>query len=200
MASVAAPYGFRPVDSQINDQGALGKVRRVAMTTNSANAIVKGNFITLASGQPSRITATPTAGTRSGAIAGMAWQFEYTIPGVSQPYVGPLLPANAVTNGYTNIIVSYLDDPNIVFQVQSDQSITLAMLGLNVAIGNFSSDNLTTFTPKNTVTGAPATTATLAMRIVGFVTGNGSAPADAFTDILVQYNVGTHLSQIALGG
>lgn len=200
MASVAAPYGFRPVDSQFSDQGALGKVRRVLMTTNSANAIVKGNFITLASGQPSRITATPTAGTRSGAIAGLAWQFEYNFPD-GRPYIGPYLPGGAVTAGYTNIIVSYLDDPSIVFQVQSDQSIALTDLGKNVAIGNFSAD--TAFTSKNTVTGAPATTATLAMRIVGFVPSPGSpagVAGDAYTDILVQYNLGTHLSQIATGG
>lgn len=197
MAATAAPYGFRAVDSRNSDSRSIGRIDKVVMTTNSANAIVKGNFITLSGGQPSRITATPTAGTRSGAIAGLVHEISYNLPN-GDFYIGSYLPGGAVNAGYTNITIYYLSDPNLIFQVQSDQAVALTDLGLNVAIGNFSAD--TALTSKNTVTGAPANTATLAMRIVGFVTGNGSTPGDAKTDVLVMYNLGTHISQIATGG
>ena len=96
-----------------------------------------------------------------------------------------------------------VDDPGVVFQVQSAGSVTQAAVGANVffttsavATGSTSTGNSTA----SVVAGSSAVTTTAAFRVVGFVDMVGfSTVGDAYTDILVKINPGYHSFTNAVG-
>lgn len=197
MASSASPYGLRPVN-KLNGGVMNHAMREFKMTTNSSTAIYTGDIIAIASGQPSALTATPT--TSSAGVVGVCMGVRYTLPAASGGAVmwGQYLPADAITNGYTNVYILVCDDPNQVFQVQGEaigsfSGGALAAVGRNVALENFggsTTTGLSTIRADTGVNGAAiATTATLAMRIVGVVPGTES---DTYCELLVKFNGATH--------
>jgi len=85
-----------------------------------------------------------------------------------------------------------------VFQIQADGSLTTNAVNANAALVQ-GTGNLT-LGRSGVALGASsaANTATLPLRIVGFVNTPGfSAPGDAYTDVLVRFN--THMSRTATG-
>jgi hypothetical protein len=89
------------------------------------------------------------------------------------------------------------DNPDLIFQAQSSGSIALTAIGMNAALvpgaGNVATGD-STF-----AVGAAAATTGIAMRIVGFLDRPGSTPGDAFTDVLVKFNIGVHRTENPLG-
>lgn len=192
MATTAAPYGLRPINLIGGQSFTGGTIRKYAMTTNSATGIFFGDVVSIADGQPSALTATPT--TSSVGVVGVCVGVQYTDPTLKYSQWAQFLPANAVNSGYTNIYVSVIDDPDQLYQVQADGPVTAADIGNNAALGNFSNGSVTSGNSKVNVSATTANTSTLAVRIVDLVDGapTFSTPGDAFTDCIVKFNFGVH--------
>jgi hypothetical protein len=192
MATVQAPYGLRPINLIGGQSFTGGTIRKYAMTTNSATGIFFGDVVSISDGQPSALTSTPT--TSSVGVVGVCVGVQYTDPTLKYSQWAQFLPANAVNSGYTNIYVSVIDDPDQLYQVQADGSVTAADIGNNAALGNFSNGSVTSGNSKVNVSATTANTSTLAVRIVDLVDGapTFSTPGDAFTDCIVKFNFGVH--------
>ena len=183
MASVASPYGLRPVNLLGSKQGSGGSARQIPMTVNHATAIGTGDVIIIgaaSAGQPSAAVGTPVQGT-TGGVLGVCVGVSFVDPTLKQQQFAQTLPGGAVTAGYTSILIHVNDDPHQLYALQSAGSVARILQGKFCALGNFGVGAY----GNSTVNGvAPANTATLAMRIVDFA----STPGDAFTDLIVKFN------------
>lgn len=214
MAAIASPYGLRPlqlIGSQFNNTSA---VREYLMFTNSANPIFNGDLVQITGGNIAAYTsASPTVGTTFG-IVGVCVGVRYVDPTMKYFINAQFLPANAVTNGYTQIYIKVYEDPDALFLIQGNAQISatlntaLASIGKNAAIA-YTAGSTTTGNSANTLTvGSIAVTATLALRVVDFYWGQSSAannPAgnssatDLFPDIIVKFNQGLHAYYASTG-
>lgn len=209
MASVASPYGFKPVSligSQSNNNSAVREYKVVADTT----ALYTGGLVVLSSaGLPSIVASTPTTSTAG--IVGVCVGVRFVNPATKQPLWSQTLPINATTAGYTDIWVQVYEDYDGVFQVQGSAALGTfnsgtngsgwpGAVGKNAALGNFGGSATTGLSTMNLVVGANgaslATTNTLAVRIVDVVRGTES---DSFPEFLVKFNIGVHSYNNALG-
>ena len=192
MATVQAPYGLRPINLIGGQSFTGGTIRKYAMTVNSATGIFFGDVVKIADGEPSALTTTPTTSTKG--VVGVAVGVTYTDPTLKYTQFAQYLPANAVNAGYTNILISVIDDPDQLYQVQADGPVTRAEIGNNSALGNFSNGSTTTGNSKVNISATTANTSTLAVRIVDLVDGapTFSTPGDLFTDCIVKFNFGVH--------
>ena len=183
MASTATPYGLRPVNL-IGGQPYAGSTRLIKINNAYASNIFYGQPVTINS---SGVVVAET-GTSNVAVTGTVGIFmgcTYTDPNLKYKVFKQYWPSGTVaTDAYAYVV----DDPDVVMQGQANGSITQADLGANIALGTSSGDTATgnSTTPLGT---AAATTATLPLRIVGFVDGPYSAVGDAYTDILVKWNM-----------
>jgi len=174
MASVASPYGLKPV----NELGGTP----YAGATRSYLIDPAGTAANIYNGSPVYVNAS----------------------GYYINAQGQVIYAQYYPTGTTGVINAYVvDDPGVVFQVQSAGSVTQAAVGANVffstgavATGSTSTGNSTA----SVVAGSSAVTTTAAFRVVGFVNMQGfSVVGDAYTDILVKINPGYHTFTNAVG-
>jgi hypothetical protein len=206
MASVASPYGLKPV----NELGGLpyaGSTRSFLFDPAGYNAnVYTGSLVYVkATGYVEIVSATGADATTNGfpigtANTGAVGVFvgcSYTNT-QGQTVFAQYYPANAL-NGVALVV----DDDRTVFQVQSAGSVTQAALGANVFFSTGAVSTGSTSTGNSTasvVAGASAVTTTAAFRVVGFVNMVGfSTVGDAFTDILVKFNPGYHSYSNAVG-
>lgn len=206
MASIASPYGLKPVNL-IGGQPYAGSTREVKLSTNNTAGMFNGDIIQLTSaGNPQALTATITTGTTAGVI-GVMVGCRYVNPATKQSNWAQYVPANAITNGYTDVYVMVADDPDLVMQVQGSAAFgtltngAAGAIGKNAALGNFSAGSTTTGNSAVNLTvgtngGSLANTNTLAMRIIGVVPGTEN---DAYPEILVKWNFGAHSYNAATG-
>jgi hypothetical protein len=207
MALVASPYGLKPV----NELGGLpyaGSTRsyKIDPAGTAANIFYGSPVFVNADGFLAVATATGADATTNGFPVGTA---NTGIIGVfvGCQYInaqGQVIYAQYYPTGTTGVVNAYVvDDPDVVFQVQSAGSVTQAAVGSNVffstgavATGNTVTGNSTA----SVVAGASAVTASAAFRVVGFVDMEGfSVVGDAHTDILVKINPGYHSYTNAVG-
>jgi len=191
MSTVAAPYGLRPIQLLGSQSFNGGVIREVPMTVNSAVAVGLGDVIQIgnaSAGQPQAIAATPT--TASAGIMGVCVGVSFVDPVLKQQQFGTTIPANAITSGYTNVIIRVCDDPDQLYVLQSVGSVASTVRGKFCALENFGVNSLGNSTIRGST---PANTTTLAMRIVDF----SSTPGDAFTDLIVKFNQGVLMWQNA---
>jgi hypothetical protein len=205
MAIVSSPYGLRPVNL-IGGQVFAGSFREFKLSTNNSAAIYNGDIIQLTSaGNPQSLSATPTAGTTAG-IVGVCIGVRYVTPALYQPQYAQYLPSGAITAGYADVFIRVVDDPDTLFYVQGSAAFgtltngAAGAVGKNAALGNFGGS---TFTGNSTVNlvvgtngGSLANTATLAMRVVDVAEESAT---DAFPDLIVKFNQGTHSYYFATG-
>lgn len=221
MASVASPYGLKPVSllgSQTNNNSAMREFKVGADTT----AFYVGALIVLsAAGLPSVLASSPvanlllavagnaTAGTPG--IVGICTGIRFVNPVTKQSLWAQTLPINATTAGYTDVWVQVYEDYDAVFQVQGSAALGTigsgtngsnwpAAVGKNGALGNFGGSATTGVSTMSltvgTNGGSLAATGSLAMRIVDVVRGTES---DLFPEFLVKFNVGVHSYTNSLG-
>ncbi len=194
MSTTAAPYGLKPINLIGSQPYNGGGARAISMTVNSATAIGTGDVILIgaaSAGQPSAATATPVAGTTAG-VLGVCVGVSYVDPTLKQQLFGQNIPANAITAGYTNVVIYVNDDPDQLYLLQSAGSVARTVLGKFCALENF---GVGTY-GNSTIRGAtPANTATLAMRIVDFQNTPSSQPGDTYTDLIVKFNHGVLMWQ-----
>ena len=207
MASVASPYGLKPVN-QLGGTPYAGATRTYLIDpAGTASTIYNGSPVYVnANGYLAVATATGADATTNGFPVGTA------NTGIVGVFVGcsyynaqgQLIFSQYYPTGTTGIVqASVVDDPNVVFQVQSAGSVTQAAVGANlffstgaVATGSTTTGNSTA----SVVAGSSAVTTTAAFRVVGFPNVQGfSVVGDAFTDVYVKINPGYHSYTNAVG-
>lgn len=206
MASVASPYGLKPINL-IGGLPYAGSTRMFLINPNgAASTIYNGSPVYVdANGFLNVATATGADATTNGFPIGTA---NTGIVGVfvGCSYInaqGQVIYAQYYPTGTTGVIQAYVvDDPNAVFQVQSAGTVAQAALGANVFFSTGAVATGSTTTGNSTasvVAGASAVTTSAAFRVVGFVNSPTSQVGDAFTDILVKINPGYHSYTNAVG-
>ena len=206
MAATSTPYGLKPVNLIGGQAFNGGVIREFVLSTNNTVAMYNGDVIQLTSaGNPQPLAATPTAGTTAG-IVGVCVGVSYVDPNLKYQVFAQYLPANAITGGYTNVTIHVCDDPDQLYQIQGSAAFgtltngAAGAVGKNAALGNFGGNATTGNSTVNLVVGANggslASTATLAMRVVGVV---AATAGDAYPDLIVKFNQGTHSYYLATG-
>ena len=201
MSTVAAPYGLKPI-SLIGGQSLTGgTIREYLLTTNNTAAIFNGDLVQLgasAAGQPTVVASTPTTSTVG--LVGVCVGVRYQLAGqqLGYPLYAQYLPANAVTAGYTNIFIRVVEDPDQLYQVQSQGSVGYGSIGKTAALANFGGST-TTGNATTALSSTIANTSALAVKIVDLVNSSStfggnfpSNPGDAYTDVIVKLNFGVH--------
>jgi hypothetical protein len=207
MASTASPYGLRPVN-QLGGTPYAGATRTYLIDpAGTASNIYNGSPVYVnSSGYLAVATATGADATTNGFPVGTS------NTGIVGVFVGcsyynaqgQLIFSQYYPTGVTGVIqASVVDDPNVVFQVQSAGSVTQAAVGANVFFSTGAVATGSTTTGNSTasiVAGASAVTTTAAFRVVGFPNVQGfSVVGDAYTDVYVKINPGYHTFTNAVG-
>ena len=182
MATIAAPFGFRPV-------GLLGggtwsdAIRHIKIANNFGTAIFYGDVVKLVStGTIEKDTGTTTM-TPCGIFVGC----RYTDPGSGQLTFNQFYPASTAAD---DIMAYVCDDPDVVFQAQADEAMAQTTLGNNVAVVQ-TGGSTAIGTSKNAIDGGSnAATKTLPIRVIDFVDGPNSTVGDSFTDVICKFNSG----------
>ncbi len=202
MASVASPYGLKPVNL-IGGQPYAGSTRTFLIDpAGTAATIYNGSPVYVnANGFLAVASATGADATTNGFPVGTA---NTGIVGVfvGCSYVnaqGQQIWSQYYPTGVTGVVTAQVvDDYDAVFQVQSAGTVAQAALGANVFFSTgavLTGSAITGNSTASVVVGASAVTTTAAFRVVGFASG----PGDAFTDILVKINPGYHSYTNAVG-
>lgn len=180
MATTAAPYGARPVGS-LSSSGSWSQ-RRVGLpiATTYDTAIFYGDFVTgVASGVVEKDTGTATMNP-----VGIFVGCSYTDPTTGQPTHSQQWPAD---NAATDALAWVVNDPDIVFEMQSATTVPQTELGLNFSVTQ-TAGSTAIGTSKNALTATPAVTATRPIRVIGFVDGPFSTVGDTYTDCICIFN------------
>jgi hypothetical protein len=192
MASTAAPYGLRPVNL-IGGQPYAGSTRLIKINNAYAANIFYGQPVSINSSGVV-IADTGTSNVAATGVVGVFVGCTYTDPNLKYKIFKQYWPTGTVaTDAYAYVV----DDPDVVMQVQADDAVTQADLGANIGFSTFSGDTATGNSETSADVASINTTATLPLRIVGFVDGPESAVGDAFTDILVKWNMPAAVSSNA---
>ena len=200
MASTASPYGLRAV----NELGGLpyaGSTRTFLIDPAGYNTnIFNGTVVAInTSGYINIVTtngdnSTPFPAGTIGVFVGCSY---YNAQG--QLIFSQYYPAN--TTGVVQAFV--IDDDRAVFQVQADGSVAQTGLGMNAILANVQSTSTGSTTTGNSnvaISATLASTSGYAFRVVGFVNMQGfSQVGDAYTDVLVKFNPGSHSYSNATG-
>jgi hypothetical protein len=184
MASTASPYGLRPVNL-IGGQPYAGSTRLVKINNAYAANIFYGQPVSVnASGVV--IADTGTSNVAATGVVGVFVGCTYTDPNLKYKIFKQYWPTGTVaTDAYAYVV----DDPDVVMQIQADDAVAQTDLGANIGFSTFSGDTATGNSETSADVASIATTATLPLRIVGFVDGPESTVGDAYTDILVKWNM-----------
>jgi len=192
MASTATPYGLRPVNL-IGGQPYAGSTRLVKINNAYAANIFYGQPVSVnASGVV--IADTGTSNVAATGVVGVFVGCTYTDPNLKYKIFKQYWPTGTVaTDAYAYVV----DDPDVVMQIQADDAVAQTDLGANIGFSTFSGDTATGNSETSADAASIATTSTLPLRIVGFVDGPESTVGDAYTDILVKWNMPAAVSSNA---
>lgn len=184
MASTASPYGLRPVNL-IGGQPYAGSTRLVKINNAYAANIFYGQPVSINSSGVV-IADTGTSNVAATGVVGVFVGCTYTDPNLKYKIFKQYWPTGTVaTDAYAYVV----DDPDVVMQIQADDAVAQTDLGANIGFSTFSGDTATGNSETSADAASIATTATLPLRIVGFVDGPESTVGDAYTDILVKWNM-----------
>jgi hypothetical protein len=176
MSATNAPFGFRPA----YHPSGYERAKKYAIASAYGTAMYKGQPCIL------NTNGTVTAGTAAADLLGVFAGCEY-VDATGKPWVSTYWPAGqTVISGNVPLAWVY-DDPELVYEVQSDGSIPQTAIGDQgdvSNVGNFNSANFTsTCTLSATLAGAAAQAQ---FRIVGFGQAIDNLPGDAFTVVQVK--------------
>lgn len=194
MATVAAPYGLRPIN-RVDGMPYAGATDTFLIDpAGEATNIFYGQvviigadgYIALSTATGADITTNNLGGSGVGAI-GVFVGCEYVNA------QGQVINAQYYPSGTSNggeIKAKVVTDPSVAFQAQLDGSGAQTVLGTNTFFAAAQSTSTGSTATGNSTSALDATvqTAAAAFRIVGFV----SEPGDAFTDVLVKFNPSAH--------
>ena len=200
MATVAAPYGLKPVNL-IGGLPYAGSTRQIKIASGYASNLFNGQIVRI--GTDGTIQLMVNEGTAADAFtAGTVGVFvgcTYTDPTLKYKLNSQFWPTGTVASDAMAYVV---DDPNAVFQVQSAGSLAQTALGMNVPLAAVQSSSTGSTQNGNSNTAVSATAAAttgISLRIVDFVNGPFSQVGDAYTDVLVKFNPVAHSYNNPLG-
>ena len=195
MATTAAPYGLRPVNL-IGGQPYAGSTRMFKIANAYAANIFYGQPV--ASNGNGFIQAdTSTTALAATGVVGIFLGCTYTDPNLRIKVFKQYWPTGTIATDAEAYVV---DDPDVVMQAQADGQVAQTALGANIALGTSAGSTFTGNATTPVTASSVNTTATLPLRIVGFVDGPDSAVNDAFTDILVKWNMPSTNGTAIIGG
>lgn len=191
MASSAAPYGLKPVNL-VGGQPYAGSTRQIKIASGYAANIYNGSVVSVVAAGTLEIV--DEVGTNAAPfVAGTVGVFvgcSYTDPNTKQKLFSQYWPSGTVASDAVGYVV---DDPDVVFQIQADDTLGQNALGINIPVVNPTAGSTTTGNSTMAAdASAIATTATVAFKIVDFVNSPTSSVGDAKTDILVKFNPSSH--------
>ena len=193
--SVEAPYGMVQVGILGQGYNTSGQTM-YPLGSNNTNAIFAGQPVHFAAGVTSAIAATPTTTfSATNTPIGIAAGFRYVDGSTGQLTFSNNLVASAMTaSGHSDVQVYVWDNPRAVFKVQADAAMASTDAGLNSALTNITAVNTLDLSKqsKMTVDADAATTATLAVRVIGLFDSPNNNWTDTYPDVLVTWNPGVH--------
>ena len=183
MSSIAAPYGAEPVGTLSASGSFSGKMRHYKIASGYTPAIYYGDFVKLATtGVVEKDVVTDT---RVTGMCGIFMGCSYTDPNTGQTTIAQKWTALTAA---ADAVAYVLDDPNVVFKMQADDTLAQTAIGMNVSVVQ-TAGSAAVGRSRNAVDASEiAATATLPIRIVEFVQGPDSAVGDAFTDVHCVFN------------
>jgi len=188
MASTATPHGALPVGSLVSSPF-NSKITHYKIKNAFGTSIFFGDFVKWGDDNPNT-TIQKDTGTTACTPIGIFMGCAYT-----DPTTGQFTPSQHFTASIAaDDIVAYVaSDPFVIMQMQCDGAATQDALGKNCAVA-LTAGSTAIGRSKNVVDISTAnTTNTLPLKIIDFVDGPDSAVGDAFTDVLVMFNVGHQL-------
>lgn len=198
MATTAAPYGLKP----INHVGGLpfaGATRSLRIASAYATNIFYGDIVAInTAGFIVKVTTTGADAAGNAFPAGVVGVFlgcTYTDPTFGKVF-RQYYPANTVASDIVAIISA---DPGALYQVQANGSLTQTALGGNVCVVQNAGSTVTGNSTVALSASSLATSTFLPFRVIDFVDAPGSTVGDAFTDVIVRFNFGTHSYESATG-
>lgn len=182
-----APFGLRPVMAF----GTHGNGIRQYAAPNGANCpdLAVGTPVGLNAG----VVVSTSGGT--GPIIGACAGFQWVDPTSKQPFIRPYLPADTSSGGFIDgdnrPQVYVYDNPDLIFMIQADASVTAGDVGLNFNVTATAADAndslygisrfaLDASTRTSAVTGA--------VKVVGIARIPDNALGDPFPVVLVRMN------------
>jgi hypothetical protein len=173
MSDVSAPFGLRP---SYHPTG-MDRANKYTIASGYAANIFKGSPVIL------NTNGTVVVGTAAADLLGVFAGCEYT-DNTGKRNVSPFWPTGQVA---TDIVAYVYDDPDIVYEIQSNGSIPQAAVGDQADLVNPGNGSVSTGQSSaalsSTLAGAGAQAQ---FRILGFAGYVDNAPGDAFTIVQVQ--------------
>lgn len=186
MAQSFAPFGLRAVAAW----GSHGNGQRAYPLPNGAACP------DLAKGSPVKMTVgvLVSAGTGGGPLLGVANGFAWIDPTTKQLQLKNSIPADTSSAGYfegENRPIAYvIDDPNVIYMIQADASVTAGDLGLNFDVTASGGDVDSVYGVSRYTLDASTRTSALgiALKLVGIAKIPDNAWGDPFPIVLVKLN------------
>ena len=200
MATTATPYGLKAVN-HIGGTPYAGSTRLFPIASGYGTNIYNGSVVAIVAAGTIEIV-TDLGNNADQFPAGVIGVFvgcTYTDPNLGTVVFRNNFPTGTVAD---DIQAYVIDDPDVIFQAQADGAVTQADLGQNTnfaAVQSTTTGDTTNGNSNTAVSSTTATTSTIAFRIVDFVDGPKSTVGDAFTDLLIKFNVGIHSYTRATG-
>ena len=191
MAITAAPYGLKAVNL-VGGQPYAGSTRLVKIASGYAANIFNGSVVSVVAAGTVEIV--DEVGTNASAFpAGTVGVFvgcSYTDPNTKQKLFSQYWPTGTVA---ADAVAYVVDDSDVVFQIQADDTCAQATLGSNIGVVNPTAGSTTTGNSTMAAdVGTIDVTDTIAFKIVDFVVSTTSSVGDAKTDLLVKFNPKSH--------
>jgi hypothetical protein len=195
MALTSAPYGLQPINL-LGGQGFAGSTRLYSISSGLAVNIQTGDPVIVVNtgstrGTITRMNTTTTATTVTSTGGGFGFVGVFVGCTYTDPVFGKIFRQTYVSGTVASDIQAYVvDDPDAMFQIQADGSLGQTALGCNASLIQTRAGSSGYFASGLALQASSvATTATLPLRIVDYVT-----IGDAFTDVVVRINTHFHRS------
>lgn len=191
MAATAAPYGLKCIGTI--GGGKPPSYRAVKIASGYSTNIFNGSIVAIAADGTLQIVttngdnSTPFPAGTIGVFVGCCYT-DASLGYVTRQY----WPSGTVASDAIGLVI---DDDRALFMAQADGSITQTDLGQNThlaAVQSTSTGSTATGNSTTALTATTGTTAAWAFRIVDFVDGPLSEVGDAYTDVIVKFNPGSH--------
>lgn len=192
MATTATPYGLRPIN-EVSGLPYAGATRKLPIASGYGTNIFYGSIVVINTAGTIELctdigsAADPFPAGTIGVFMGCSYT-DATLGFVNRQY----WPTGTVASDALAFIV---DDPDVAFQVQADGAMAQATLGMNAPLAAVQSTATGSTATGNSNVALDATTAAttgIAFRVIDFIDAPGSEVGDAFTDVVVKFNPGSH--------
>ena len=188
MSSTATPFGAS-TNGTIVGAAFTNKVTHYKIKNAYGTSIFYGDFVKWGDDNPNT-TVQKDTGTTALTPIGVFLGCAYTDPNTKQFTPNQYFPASTAADDITAYVCT---DPFVIMQMQCDGAADQDDLGKNCAIVQPAGSTSIGRSKNSVDISTVATTATLPVKIIGFVDGPDSAVGDAYTDVLVMFNVGHQL-------